>query len=58
MFYSTRGLSVYMNGKIRCVYQINLSLRADELTIGRSDRYDSFNKLEKTFFTESHMPDV
>ena len=36
--YSTRGLSVYMNGKVSCVYQINLSLRVDELTIGSSDR--------------------
>ena len=58
IFYNTRGLSVYINGEIRCVYLINLSLRADGLTIGSSDRYDSFNKLEKTSFTESHMPDV
>ena len=47
-----------MNGKVRCVYQINLSLSVDELTIGSSDMYDSVNKLEKTSFTESHIPDV
>ena len=52
------GLYVYMNGKVRCFYQINLILREDESTIGISDRYDRFNKFEKTSFTESHMPDV
>ena len=47
-----------MNGKARCVYQINLILRVDELSIGSSDKYDSGNKLEKTSFAESHMHDV
>ena len=52
------GLSVYMNRKLRCVYPINQSSRADELTMGSSDRYGSFNKLEKTSFTESHIHNV
>ena len=47
-----------MNWKLRCVYMINLNIKADELTVGSSDRYDSFNKLEKTSFTEYHMHDV
>ena len=49
---------MYMNEKVRYIYQINLSLRVDELAIGSFDRYDSVNKLKKTSFTESHMPDV
>ena len=47
-----------MNRKLRCVYLININMQEDELTVGSSDRYMSFNKLEKTSFTESHMPDV
>ena len=47
-----------MNGKVSCVYQINLRLMVDELTIGSSNRYDNVNKLEKTSFTEPRMPDV
>ena len=37
-----------------CTYLSNLSMRADELTFGNSDRYDSFNKLENELFTESY----
>ena len=47
-----------MNWKLRCVYLININGKADELAIGSFDRYDSVNKLKKTSFTESHMPDV
>ena len=52
------GLYAYMNWELRCVYLIGLSVKVDELTYGSSDRYHSVNKLEKTSFTESHMPDV
>ena len=47
-----------MNGEVRCFYLININGKADELIVGSSDRYDSVNKLEKTSFTESHMPDL
>ena len=47
-----------MNRRLRCVYLINLSMRADEYTVDSSDSYDSFNKLEKTSFSESQIPDV
>ena len=47
-----------MNGEVRCVYLINIKGKADELIVGSSYRYDNVNKLEKTSFTESHMPDI
>ena len=47
-----------MNWKLRCVYLINLSFMADELTIGSSGMYDSSNTLEKTSLTEYYMPGV
>ena len=40
-----------MNNKLRYTYLTNLSIRADELNVGSSDRYDSFNKLGNKSFT-------
>ena len=48
---NTRGLYVYTNCKLHCIYLTIISVRTDELTVRSSDRYDSFNKLGKKLFT-------
>ena len=58
VIYNTKGLYVYTNSKLHCINLTIISVGTKELTVGSSDRYDSFNKLGKKLFTEAQGPDI